>query len=227
MITTLYLLRHGETDGGDTKRYYGSIDIPLSQRGRNQISEKSRILEALIRQGRKAKYLSYLREVHNVGNRDEAAPGKTGLSAVYCSPLSRSAESASIVAAGHNLDPVSVHDLRERSFGQWEGMTFAEIREQHPSEFAAWAGDPASFSPIGGETTREVRDRAIRAIDRILLDHAGQDIAIVAHGGINRIILCHILGIPLSNIFRIEQDYAALNIIEFWENYPVLRLMNG
>jgi len=52
-------------------------------------------------------------------------------------------------------------------------------------------------------------------------------VAIVAHGGVNRIVLCHILGIPLENIFRIEQDYAALNIVEFWEKYPVMKLLNG
>jgi alpha-ribazole phosphatase/probable phosphoglycerate mutase len=80
---------------------------------------------------------------------------------------------------------------------------------------------------LGGETTIEVRDRVIGAVDTILREHAGQYVAVVAHGGVNRIILCHILGIPLENIFRVEQDYAALNIVEFWEKYPVLKLLNG
>jgi len=53
------------------------------------------------------------------------------------------------------------------------------------------------------------------------------NIAITAHGGVNRIILCHVMGIPLENIFRIEQDFAAVNIIEFWEKYPVVKLLNG
>jgi len=52
-------------------------------------------------------------------------------------------------------------------------------------------------------------------------------IAIVAHGGVNRIILCHLMGVPLENLFRIEQNNAAINIIEFWERYPVIKLLNG
>ena len=73
----------------------------------------------------------------------------------------------------------------------------------------------------------EVHERVIRALDLVLRNHGGGNIAIVAHGGVNRIILCHLLGIPLENIFRIEQNHGAVNIIEFWEKYPVVKLMNG
>lgn len=228
MTTTLYLIRHGETDGGDTKRYHGSIDIPLSERGRQQIAEKGIVLMQHLAHGGKARYLSYLRDVHGIpGSPEESKTDATGLSAVYCSNLGRAIQSAEILAEPHNLSPVCKEDLRERSFGLWEGMTFCEIREKYPDEFSAWADNPLAYSPLGGETTVEVRDRVIRAVDSILRDHAGQHVAIVAHGGVNRIILCHILGIPLENIFRIEQDYAALNIVEFWEKYPVMKLLNG
>ena len=67
----------------------------------------------------------------------------------------------------------------------------------------------------------------INALETIIGNHNEELIAIVAHGGVNRIVLCHLLGIPLENIFRIEQDYAALNIIEFWDKYPVVKLING
>ena len=228
MTTTLYLVRHGETDGGDTKRYLGGIDIPLSGRGRQQIAEKGVVLMQHLTQGNTAKRLSYLRDVHGItGPFNESRPEDQVLSAVYCSNLARAVQSAQILAEPHNLSPVRRADLRERSFGLWEGMTFREIREKYPDEFSAWADNPLAASPLGGETTPEVRDRVIRAVDSILHGHTGQQVAIVAHGGVNRIILCHILGIPLENIFRIEQDYAALNIIEFWEKYPVLKLLNG
>lgn len=228
MTTTLYLIRHGETDGGDTKRYHGSIDIPLSDRGRQQVAEKAVALTQHLSRGITARYLSYLRDVHGATEGSED-PGKDAreLSAVYCSDLSRAAESAEIICAAHGLSPVRVAALRERSFGVWEGMSFAEIRERYPEAFGAWASNPLAYSPVGGETTREVKDRVIAAVDAILRDNAGRPVAIVAHGGVNRIILCHVLGMPLDNIFRIEQDYAALNIIEFWEKYPVLKLLNG
>ena len=228
MTTTLFLVRHGETDGGNARRYLGSIDLPLSEKGKQQVAAKALELAQHLALPSTAKYLSYLRDVHGG---DGLAAGlsekKRGLAAVYCSGLSRAVQSAEIIAAPCRLSPVIVPDLRERSFGLWEGMTFAEIRERYPEEFALWASDPLAHSPLGGETTVEVRNRVIGAIDRILGEHPGQDIAVVAHGGVNRIILCNILGIPLGNIFRIEQDYAALNIIEFWEKYPVLKLLNG
>lgn len=100
-------------------------------------------------------------------------------------------------------------------------------REKYPDDFDAWAGNPLEFSPMGGESTLEVKERVMEALDEITGNHKGEHVAIVSHGGVNRIILCHFLGIPIENIFRIEQDYAALNIIEFRDGYPVMKLMNG
>ncbi len=208
MVTTLYLVRHGETEGSEVKRYKGSIDVPLSEKGIRQMEQV-------------AKYLNRSYKSYNTYN---------GLKAVYCSPLIRALKSAEIVAEPHGLKPIEIPDLRERSFGIWEGMSFNEIKDKYPEEFEAWAGNPLKYSPMGGESTLEVRDRVIIALNKILNDHNSQgaiNIAIVAHGGVNRIILCHIMGIPLENIFRIEQDNAAVNIIEFWEKYPIVKLLNG
>jgi alpha-ribazole phosphatase len=201
MATTLYLIRHGETIGNEAKRYKGSIDVPLSTRGISQIKEVSSFI---------------------------AERGK--LSAVYCSGLSRAAKSAEIIAEPHSLTPLVIDGLRERNFGIWEGMTFDEIKTQYPAEFEAWATNPLKHSPIGGESTNEVSERVTRALDDVLGRHAGEggcNIVIVAHGGVNRIMLCHLMGVPLENFFRIEQDNAAINIIEFWERYPVIKLLNG
>ena len=169
--------------------------------------------------------------INKFGNAETTSgfPGfrASALSAVYCSPLSRALKSAEIIAGPHQLTPVAISDLRERSFGIWEGMTFSEIKDKYPAEFEAWAGNPLIYSPIEGENTLEVKERTINALNTILCNHPGETIAIVAHGGVNRVILCHVLGIPLENIFRIEQDNAAVNIIEFWDNYPVVKLLNG
>jgi alpha-ribazole phosphatase/probable phosphoglycerate mutase len=144
------------------------------------------------------------------------------------SSLSRALKSAEILAGPFGLTPVIIPDLRERHFGIWEGMTFNEIREKYPDEFSAWAKNPLKHNPRGGESTLEVRDRAIGALELILMHHGGDDkIAIAAHGGVNRIILCHVMNVPLDQIFRIEQDNAAVNIINFYNNYPVVKLLNG
>jgi alpha-ribazole phosphatase len=216
MVTILYLIRHGETEGGEAKRYKGTIDVPLSEKGVMQMEQLS-------------KYI--VREIINCSN-PPSPPflkgGKGGLlSAVYCSDLKRAIKSAEIIAEPHSLNPTVVPALRERNFGIWEGMSFDEIREKYPLDFDAWASNPLQFSPMGGETTLEMRERVLNSLDKIIRNHNGEHVAIVAHGGVNRIILCHLLGIPLENIFRIEQDYGALNIIEYWKNYPVVKLING
>lgn len=237
MVTTLYLIRHGETEGGAAKRYYGSIDVPLSEKGIEQMRRTSAFIERLLRTSSYSRRFSYLREVDKPKKRklDSGLKGKDSesedvessrLSAVYCSDLGRAVKSAEIIAESHGLKAVTVHGLRERSFGIWEGMTFTEIKERYPTDFDLWADDPVKHSPVNGETTTEVRDRVIAAMEGILNGHAGESVAVVAHGGVNRIILCHILGIPLENIFRVEQDHGSVNIIEFWNRYPVAKLIN-
>ncbi len=200
MATKVYLIRHGETEGADARRYKGHIDVPLSENGIEQLKRLSAYLSS------------------------EAKTPCT-LSAVYCSGLSRAKKSAEIIAEPFGLKPVVEEDLKERSFGVWEGMSFDEIKEKYPDAFTAWAENPLKFSPMEGESTLDVKNRALRVFNEITEKHNGDSIAIVAHGGINRVILCELLGIPLENIFRIEQDFAALNVIELWD-YPVINQMN-
>ena len=227
MVTTLYLVRHGETEGSAVKRYLGSMDIPLSEKGVQQVRDVSAFIREDLKTLGVAQHSSYLNEVHRAPHTGMESGVKEGtLQAVYSSNLSRAIKSGQIVAEPYALQIIVVPELRERSFGIWEGMTFSEIKETYASEFESWAGNPLKYSPPGGENTMEVHERVIRALEMILSNHGGDRIAIVAHGGVNRIILCHLLGIPLENIFRIEQNHGAVNIIEFWEKYPVVKLMN-
>ncbi len=227
MVTTLYLVRHGETEGSGAKRYHGSMNVPLSEKGIQQIRNVSLFIREHLKSSGARQEASYLKDIHGPEGASAGTSHLDALASVYCSDLGRSARSAEIVAEPFGLLPVIVPDLRERSFGTWEGMTFTEIRERYPQEFELWAHDPLKYSPPGGEGTLEVRERVIRALDGIIGNHGGEHLAIVGHGGVNRIILCHLLGVPLENIFRIEQDHGAVNIIEFWEKYPVVKLVNG
>lgn len=209
MDTTLYLVRHGETEGADVKRYKGSLDVPLSKKGERQIEQVSAFI------------------LKDLQKRSDPPSPPELLKAVYCSDLQRAIRSAEIIAQPYSLDPVIIPSLRERNFGIWEGMSFDEIRKKYPEEFDAWAGNPLRFSPVQGESTLVMKGRVIEAFEQIIDNHKGDCIAIVSHGGVNRIILCHTLGISLENIFRVEQDYAALNILKFRDRYPVVKLMNG
>ena len=212
MVTTLYLVRHGLTVGGEERRYKGSIDVPISDEGIVQAKKTAEfIAEELARRTKRA---------------DRNCSSVSQLQAIYSSPLSRAQRTAEEICRPHGLSPIVVPDLRERHFGDWEGMSFSEIQEQFPDAFRAWAGNPLDYAPTGGETTREVEKRAVRALSALLKSHSGQSFVIVAHGGINRVMLCHVMGLSLEHAFRIEQDNAAVNVIEFWEAYPVVRLLN-
>lgn len=224
MVATLYLIRHGATAGDDVKRYKGSIDVPLSEKGIEQINKSLSFIKEHIRKTALNRQQNYLVHIHGNSHNQNGA-----LNAVYCSPLGRAVKSAEILAKHFGLKPIEIANLTERNFGVWEGMSYLEIKEKYPEEFNKWAENPLKYCPPKGESTIEVRDRVIKAVEGTIAEHRskGDNIAIVAHGGVNRIILCHFMGIPLENIFRIEQDHASVNIIEFWERYPVVKLVNG
>lgn len=215
MVTKVYLIRHGETEGAETKRYKGHIDVPLS---RNGIRQMERMAEHISAEARKRGSEEVTSRLTNFRT--------SALNAVYCSDLSRAVKSAEIIAEPLRLKPIITPELKERNFGAWEGMTFNEIREKWPDAFNSWAANPLQFSPMQGESTIEARDRTMPVFKEILNGHEGESIAIVSHGGITRIILCELLGIPLENIFRIEQGYGCLNIIEIYDACPVVKLIN-
>jgi alpha-ribazole phosphatase/probable phosphoglycerate mutase len=216
MFTKIYLIRHGETEGAETKRYKGHIDVPLSEKGVEQMRRLSAFISAKAQKCKSPKVTSALPDFC-----------ASALISVYCSDLSRAIKSAELIAKPHGIKPMILPELRERNFGIWEGMSFDEIKEQWPDAFNSWASNPLKFCPMGGESTIEVRDRAVKAFNNIIKQHNGHNIAIVSHGGINRIVLCELLGVPLENIFRVEQDYACINIVEMWDNSPVVKLING
>lgn len=203
MATTVYLIRHGETVDADSRRYKGHIDVPLSGNGIKQLERLS----------------EYLTQITNYRSQI------TDIKAVYSSGLDRALKSAEIIAKPFGLNPIVIDDLKERSFGVWEGMTFDEIKDKWPDAFNAWAENPLKFSPMEGENTLEVKERAMKAFNSIINKHKDEEIAIVSHGGITRVILCEMLGVSLDKIFRIEQNFAALNIIELWD-YPVIKKIN-
>ena len=208
MVETLYIIRHGATEGSDDgePRYKGSIDVPLSDKGKKQIADTASFMKAQ-------------------GMRPDA---------VYCSTLSRARVSAEIICRAFDgfLKPLEVEEFKERHFGLWEGMSFSEIASEFPNDFSAWANDPLNFSPLEGESTLQVRDSIMPKLNEILGSQEGA-VALVAHGGVNRIILCELMGLSLEHIFRIEQDNACLNIVRFHDGssnhapVPVIKLING
>jgi probable phosphoglycerate mutase len=130
-----------------------------------------------------------------------------------CSDLLRSLQTADTLA-GLCRGPVEVlPPLREIHLGEWQGLSTAEIQSRFPGEWERRGKDFVSFRPRGGESFSDLVDRAIPVFEQILDRLTGKTL-IVAHAGVNRVILCRVLGMPLANLFRLGQGFGALNIID-------------
>ncbi len=138
--------------------------------------------------------------------------GDIALTSIFCSDLRRAVRTARIVARDHGREVLLETGLREIHLGTWEGRTFEEVQRQDPHGFAQRGRDPVHFRPPGGECFDDLRLRAVPAFERIVGQTAGP-ILVVAHAGVNRVLLCHLLGMPLAHLFRLGQDYAVLNIL--------------
>jgi len=113
MVTTLYLVRHGETEGNEIKRYKGSIDVPLSSNGEEQIRAASLFIQDCLQGASSSKHMSYLKDVHTATGKGPAlAHADAALKAVYCSDLGRAVKSAGIIADAYGLKPVELPRLR-------------------------------------------------------------------------------------------------------------------
>jgi alpha-ribazole phosphatase len=145
--------------------------------------------------------------------------------AVYCSDLIRSRRTAEIVAEHKRLRVAAISGLREISLGEWEGSTFADIARRFPEEFRARGADIAYYRVPGGESFADCSRRAVAAFHEIAAASTG-DIAIVGHAGVNRLLLCHLLGMPIANVFRIGQDYGCVNIIQSGGSGYQVKLVN-
>ncbi|MGH7830795.1 MAG: histidine phosphatase family protein [Candidatus Binatia bacterium] len=196
--TRLYLIRHGQVRGHDERRINGHDDVELTQEGIDQC--------------------------HRLGQRlkDE------GIMAIYCSDLQRSSEGARIIAQYLQISPAPpLQEFREKKFGVFEGLNFNEIKERFALELDDLMNNWIGYCPPGAESVEELQRRVTGALEHILGNHPGERVALVAHGGVNRIILLRALGLELENFFCFEQDYGCLNILDYYPQGTVVRLVNG
>jgi len=195
--TRLYLLRHGQVADGHTHLYHGNNDIELSPRGVKQLEKAAAQLQDL------------------------------ELAGVYASDLSRAVQGAEIICRGRSIEPRIIPEFREIHFGVWEGLSFQEIMEQYPEDLQARFRDLPNFRIPGGESLMDLKARALPVLQSLIEQHHEQPFLLVAHAGINRVILSEALGLNLQNLFRLDQNYGCLNIIDYFPDLAVVRLVNG
>ncbi len=134
------------------------------------------------------------------------------VSAVFCSDLTRSFATAEIISDYHGISPVVKPELREISLGEWDGLSFSEVIKRYPDEYKQRGRDIVKFRPPGGESFHDCGERVIPAFEEIVRESQG-NIVIAGHAGVNRLIICHTMGLPVENLFNISQDYGCINII--------------
>jgi len=183
--TTTILLRHGDTRFSPEHRFSGQSDVPLGPSGVGQAKAAASRLAA-----------------------------RSPIDAVVSSPLRRAADTAAIVAAELGLAPVVDEDLRETDFGDWDGLTLAEIQQRWPAAVACWRRDPGQ-PPPGGESFADTAKRVNRACDRLLRDYGGQTVLVVSHISPIKVLLCRALGVPIDTIYRLYLGSACLSEIQW------------
>src|SRR5262249_5636844 len=147
--------------------------------------------------------------------------------AIYSSPRKRALESAAIAGEILGLKPQIVEELSEIDFGDFEGRPYQEIERLYPEEYRMWMEQPTKMTFPGGESFADLARRVLKFMSALPGKHAKQTVLIVAHGGVNRIILANALGLSSEMIFRIDQEYAGLSLIDYFSQQPVLRFINA
>ncbi len=179
---------------GAGEALHGHVDVPLTVRGTAQMEGAAAFL------------------------------AREPLCAVYASDLQRARVGAEVVARVHGLDPVVDPALRELDMGAWDGRPMADLWAEHRRELEAWWTDLEGFRLPGGESLADLRARVQPALDRALARHRGRTLCVVAHGGVNRVVLFAAMGLPLQQFHRVAQDYGCVNRIDY---YPDGRVVVG
>jgi len=196
MATNIYLVRHGETDWNRDRRYHGSTDLEMNQRGLDQIRTLA---------GRFA------------GKRFDAA---------YSSSLGRARKTAEAVIGDRDIPIAVEPGLAELGFGSWEGLNHADLVEREASTYFDWLADPIDRSPPGGESVGEMARRVNAAIRRMVEAHPDGSVLAATHAGPIRVILCDALGLDLHNFLRIVLDPGGVSIVTYWGEQGAVRLVN-
>lgn len=134
----------------------------------------------------------------------------------YVSPLIRCVQTADIILENRNVERILMRELMEINLGQWEKKSFSYIKRFFPEQFKNRGENIATFVTPGGESFEQLRKRVIPVFEAIK-ENTKDNVLIVAHAGVNRVILSNILSISINDMFKINQDYGCVNEI-FWND---------
>ncbi len=195
-MTSIYLVRHGQTAWNKGEIFRGRTDVPLDETGRKQADLAGQSLKEM------------------------------KINAVYSSPLARALETARAIAQFHNLKVEPLEAVIDMSFGNWEGHAHQEVREIDREIYHQWVESPHLAKLPGGESLNDVRARSMPALEELVRKHAGHSLVLVSHRVICKVLICGILGLDNSHFWQISQDATAINLIQYKNGKYILSFVN-
>jgi len=195
-MTSIYLVRHGQTAWNKEEIFRGRTDVPLDETGLKQAELAGQYFKG--------------KEIHGI----------------YSSPLSRAWETAQMIAQFHNLKVQPLQGILDMSFGEWEGHAHQEIRKMDGETYRQWVESPQLVRLPGGESLDDVRVRAMTALEEVIRSHPEKTLILVSHRVVCKVLICAILGLDNSHFWQIAQDTTAINLIQYRNGKYILSLMN-
>jgi broad specificity phosphatase PhoE len=197
LATRVIYVRHGKTDFPTDRIYCDEReDPPLNADGREQARAAGELLRS------------------------------QSVDVIYTSPSSRTRMTADAIAGMVKAPVIQEASLRERPFGLWDGLYFAEIAEQYPEAYQLWRRDPVHYTPQGGETIEDLLGRVTATVHGIITEHPGKTIAVVSHVGPIRVCLTAALKIPVQWYRQLRIDYGSLTRVEYGKSQNNLAYTN-
>ncbi len=195
-MTRLILTRHGQTVWNSELRYQGQLDTPLSDLGKQQSLALARALQPY------------------------------RIDRLLSSDLARCYDTATLVGELIGLRAEMTPELREANYGQWQSLTYAEVRAKFPEAVRRRHDNVVDFCPPGGESLGATFARAKRYLSSYCNRDVDETVLVVTHGGPLRFILAHLLGMPLRNAFKLRFDNCGISIVENFPDMPEVVTVN-
>lgn len=187
MTTKVIFVRHGEAEGNYEKVFHGNFDSGLTEKGRLQAEKAAERLEA------------------------------ESIDIIYSSPLKRAYDTAKHIANKKGIKEIKTDEgLKEINGGKWENEKWAELPVKWPDEYYNWEHRPHLHRMPGGESMRDIYDRIVSTVTRIVNENIGKDICIVTHGTVLRALMCYIYKKEFEDLISISwYDNTAITVVEF------------
>ncbi|MGL6106612.1 histidine phosphatase family protein [Romboutsia sp.] len=196
-MTRLILVRHALTTDNQDNRLSGHIDSSVSKEGKIQID----------------KLTNYLKNIE--------------IDKIFSTTSSRTKDTVKNIASVKNIEIIEKDTLKEINFGDFEGVTFEEIKNNNPEEFDKMVKEGYNYKYPGGESLIETYDRVAKEIDKIISENKDNNILVCSHGGTIRNIITHLISKSYEYHWNFRVDNASVSILEIQDGFTVINTMNN